>query len=315
MPEFQVGDIVRVELPRGYSNRGILGISLLFSTSPESRFEGAIGSVAEINPVGPQMVHQYLVDFRTYDNSRVGIPWQAQWFREEWLALQERPESVVRAAATGEAPEATWPERPAAEQPPAVETAPAAGGIAHPEAKIFTEGRTDFAPEGLSPEEVTGTVPESAYGARGTSPVTEAARSSPGAAGGAESAPAESSQAFTGADRVDDRSGLDAPTFQPTPESMTSPVDTTTPSSAPGTIPTTAEPMPAEQIVEHGEGFVRLAGALRECPEGFPIKGNASSGIFHAPTDHAYQRTIPQICFASEDIAIANGFRAPARRG
>ena len=32
MPEFQVGDIVRVEMPRGYSTRGVLGISLLFSS-------------------------------------------------------------------------------------------------------------------------------------------------------------------------------------------------------------------------------------------------------------------------------------------
>ncbi len=78
MPEFQVGDIVRVEMPRGYSMRGVLGISLLFSTSPESRFEGAIGTVTEINPFGPHSVHQYLVDFRTHDNGRIGIPWQAQ---------------------------------------------------------------------------------------------------------------------------------------------------------------------------------------------------------------------------------------------
>ena len=99
MPEFQVGDIVRVEMPRGYSTRGVLGISLLFSTSPEARFEGAIGTVTEINPVGSHSVHQYLVDFRTHDNSRVGIPWQAQWFREEWLALKERPEATEAEAA------------------------------------------------------------------------------------------------------------------------------------------------------------------------------------------------------------------------
>ena len=108
MPEFQVGDIVRVEMPRGYSTRGVLGISLLFSTSPEARFEGAIGTVTEINPIGSHSVHQYLVDFRTHDNSRVGIPWQAQWFREEWLALKERPKATeAEAARTG--PEATWP--------------------------------------------------------------------------------------------------------------------------------------------------------------------------------------------------------------
>lgn len=90
MTAFFVGDVVKVEMPRGYSNRGVLGISLLFSTSPEARFDGATGTITEINPDGPYSAHQYLVDFRTHDNSRAGLPWQAQWFREEWLALLER---------------------------------------------------------------------------------------------------------------------------------------------------------------------------------------------------------------------------------
>lgn len=90
MPEFHVGDKVRVELPRGYSKRGVLGISVLYATSPESRFEGALGRITEINPAGPYSVHQYLVDFRPFDNARLGIPWQAHWFREEWIALEER---------------------------------------------------------------------------------------------------------------------------------------------------------------------------------------------------------------------------------
>ena len=99
MTEFFVGDIVKVELPRGYSNRGVLGISLLFTTSPEARFDGAAGTIADINPRGPYSVHQYLVDFRTQDNSRAGLPWQAQWFREEWLALVERVPVGVAAGA------------------------------------------------------------------------------------------------------------------------------------------------------------------------------------------------------------------------
>ena len=89
MAEFRVGDRVRVQLPRGYSKRGVLGISVLYTTSPEARFEGALGNITDINPVGPYSVPQYLVDFRPYDNSRLGIPWQAQWFREEWLELEE----------------------------------------------------------------------------------------------------------------------------------------------------------------------------------------------------------------------------------
>src|SRR5215207_6341251 len=95
MTEFFKGDIVRVEMPRGYTGRGLLSISLMFTTHPEAKFEGAVGTVTEINPVGPMTVHQYLVDFRTHDNSKIGIPWQAQWFREEWLALVEQASKVT----------------------------------------------------------------------------------------------------------------------------------------------------------------------------------------------------------------------------
>lgn len=90
MPEFFTGDQVRVAMPRGYNKRGVLGISVLYTTSPEAKFDGAQGVITEINPEGPYSVHQYLVDFRPFDNSRLGLPWQAHWFREEWLELVER---------------------------------------------------------------------------------------------------------------------------------------------------------------------------------------------------------------------------------
>ena len=136
MTEFSSGDIVRVEMPRGYSIRGVLGISLMFSTSVEAKFEGAIGTIAEINPVGPHSVHQYLVDFRTHDNSRIGIPWQAQWFREEWLALVERPALVGAAASV--APDTTWPDKPVSDA--------GSAGIAHPDARLFRDGIGEFTP-------------------------------------------------------------------------------------------------------------------------------------------------------------------------
>jgi hypothetical protein len=95
---------------------------------------------------------------------------------------------------------------------------------------------------------------------------------------------------------------------------MTAPVAATTPSSAPGIMDAAAESADSDLIVERGEGFVKVRG-MNVCPDGFPIKGNANSGIFHAPTDSSYARTVPEICFASEEIAIVNGFRAPGRRG
>jgi hypothetical protein len=87
---FFVGDVVRVQMPRGHNKRGVWGISPLYTTLPEAKFDGAVGTVTDVDPVGPYTRPQYLVDFRTHDNSRLGIPWQAQWFREEFLELEAR---------------------------------------------------------------------------------------------------------------------------------------------------------------------------------------------------------------------------------
>jgi hypothetical protein len=88
MSEFNLGDVVRVAMPRGISKRGIPGISVLYSTWPEARFDGATGSVVEIDPRSKHGIPLYLVDFREHKN-RVAIPWQRQWFRSEWIVLAE----------------------------------------------------------------------------------------------------------------------------------------------------------------------------------------------------------------------------------
>jgi hypothetical protein len=48
----------------------------------------------------------------------------------------------------------------------------------------------------------------------------------------------------------------------------------------------------------------------RDCPPENPIKGNLPSRIFHRPDQATYERTIPEICFASEAAALGAGFRA-----
>lgn len=79
-----VGDTVEVHMPRGHNKRGVWGISVLYTTSPEAKFDGAVGKIVEINPEGPYTIPLYLVDFRDSGN-KAAIPWQAQWFREEFL--------------------------------------------------------------------------------------------------------------------------------------------------------------------------------------------------------------------------------------
>ena len=57
-----------------------------------------------------------------------------------------------------------------------------------------------------------------------------------------------------------------------------------------------------------GSGWVRGTN-IYTTPPGYPVKGNASSRIYHLPGGQNYQATIPEICFATVDDAQANGFR------
>jgi ribosomal protein S6 len=55
------------------------------------------------------------------------------------------------------------------------------------------------------------------------------------------------------------------------------------------------------------------AGAVRgdgsaECPEDYPVKGNATSMLYHSPGSPSYKRTVAEFCFASTDAAEAAGF-------
>lgn len=97
MSRYQVGDEVQVSMPRGQNKRGVTGISVMYNTSQEAKFDTAVGSVTEINPRGPNGIPLYLVDFREHDN-KIDIPWQAQWFREEWIVATALDEDKVQVA-------------------------------------------------------------------------------------------------------------------------------------------------------------------------------------------------------------------------
>ena len=61
------------------------------------------------------------------------------------------------------------------------------------------------------------------------------------------------------------------------------------------------------------------AGAVRgdgttDTPEGYPVKGNANSKIYHLPNFPSYKSTKAEFCFATEQDAINAGYRAPGKR-
>ena len=49
-----------------------------------------------------------------------------------------------------------------------------------------------------------------------------------------------------------------------------------------------------------------------DCPDGYPVKANDNSGIFHVPGGRFYDRTVAERCYASADDALADGYR-PAK--
>ena len=49
-----------------------------------------------------------------------------------------------------------------------------------------------------------------------------------------------------------------------------------------------------------------------DCPDGYPVKANDNSGIFHVPGGRFYDRTVAERCYANADDAIADGYR-PAK--
>jgi hypothetical protein len=49
-----------------------------------------------------------------------------------------------------------------------------------------------------------------------------------------------------------------------------------------------------------------------KCPDGYPLKANDNSRIFHVPGGRFYTRTVAERCYANAEDAIADGYR-PAK--
>jgi hypothetical protein len=46
------------------------------------------------------------------------------------------------------------------------------------------------------------------------------------------------------------------------------------------------------------------------CPDGYPVKANDGSKIFHVPGGRSYDRTIPERCYSTPEGALVDGYRA-----
>ena len=79
----------------------------------------------------------------------------------------------------------------------------------------------------------------------------------------------------------------------------------------------TARDADGDRDEEHDRDGSDAADAVRwvppvdgACPEGYPVKANDNSGIYHVPGGRFYDRTVPERCYADTDDAEADGYRA-----
>ena len=81
---------------------------------------------------------------------------------------------------------------------------------------------------------------------------------------------------------------------------------------APADAPTSPARTASSKMPEDGEGTDWVAGdGTQNIPEGFTLKGNASSKIYHPEESGSYNNTIAEIYFATPEAAERFGYRLP----
>jgi large subunit ribosomal protein L17 len=74
----------------------------------------------------------------------------------------------------------------------------------------------------------------------------------------------------------------------------------------------TVEESTSTEGAPYGEGSHAPLEDAAEAPEGFPIKGNEDSKLYHVPGSAHYDRTVAEVWFATPEAAEAAGFQLPA---
>ncbi|MGQ0576638.1 MAG: 50S ribosomal protein L17, sunset domain variant [Pseudonocardia sp.] len=70
----------------------------------------------------------------------------------------------------------------------------------------------------------------------------------------------------------------------------------------------------ATEDAPYGEGSHAPLDDPAQAPDGFPVKGNEDSKLYHEPSSPHYDRTVAEVWFASAEAAEAAGFAAPKGR-
>lgn len=79
-----------------------------------------------------------------------------------------------------------------------------------------------------------------------------------------------------------------------------------------GEAPAARAAQASSRLPTEGEGELWVAGdGTANVPEGFPIKGNATSRIYHPEASPSYRNTIAELYFATPEAAESMGYRLP----
>ncbi|MHA6624535.1 50S ribosomal protein L17 [Pseudonocardia sichuanensis] len=81
---------------------------------------------------------------------------------------------------------------------------------------------------------------------------------------------------------------------------------------ASGAATEVAEESSSTEGAPYGEGSHAPLDDPAEAPEGFPVKGNEDSKLYHVPGSPHYDRTVAEVWFATPEAAEAAGFQLPA---
>ena len=76
-----------------------------------------------------------------------------------------------------------------------------------------------------------------------------------------------------------------------------------------GSLAMAAEQAVDDQIAATHRATAWVVPVDGTCPDGFPIKANDNSRIFHAPGGRFYERTKAERCYATADAAERDGYR------
>ncbi len=88
------------------------------------------------------------------------------------------------------------------------------------------------------------------------------------------------------------------------------PIGAAVPTARSPTWPPTAAPIaPTDRSTASTTGRPGSTPVDGACPDGYPIKANDNSGIFHVPGGRFYERTVPERCYADAADAEADGYR------